>query len=197
MRDAVQQEPIDLNHFVSDVLALLRRSLRPSIDLKFEPSPVPLRVMADKSQLEQVLLNICFNARDAISGRGRIEVSLAITPPRAEEATDTKADPVAAPKVCICIRDTGSGIATEVLPHIFEPFFTTKAEGSGTGLGLANCHSIVKQHKGDITAASTPGQGSEFQVCLPLIEADSPAAAPPVEARRPERAQRQTGTNTR
>lgn len=160
-------------------------SLRPSIDLKFEPSPVPLRVMADKSQLEQVLLNICFNARDAISGRGRIEVSLAITPPRAEEATDTKADPVAAPKVCICIRDTGSGIATEVLPHIFEPFFTTKAEGSGTGLGLANCHSIVKQHKGDITAASTPGQGSEFQVCLPLIEADSPAAAPPVEARRP------------
>jgi PAS domain S-box-containing protein len=167
-REASNKEYIDLNPFVAAVLTLLRRSLPPGITLHFSPAPEPLQVMADKTQLEQVLLNICFNARDAIGGQGNIDVRLAAVPaPGMHNNSGAQA--------CISIRDDGCGIAPELQSEIFEPFFTTKAEGSGTGLGLANCASIMKQHQGRIALESSPGQGSEFRLFLPLA-ATTPAS---------------------
>jgi PAS domain S-box-containing protein len=166
-QDPLRKDSIDLNEFVAEVLALLRRTLRPSISLHFEPAPQPLVVYGDKSQLEQVLLNLCFNARDSIVGTGNIRVRL-----QQSQAPQLRPEGqlAASAYACISVSDDGSGIPADVLPKIFEPFFTTKTPGNGTGLGLANCSSIIKQHLGDITVSSVPGAGSEFQLFLPLLE---------------------------
>lgn len=184
-QDPLRKDIIDLNLFVGEVLALLRRTLRPSISLHFKPAPQALPVNADKSQLEQVLLNLCFNARDAIAGNGNIRVKLqqqAMAP-----HVQPQSQPVATAWACISISDDGNGIPAEVLPSIFEPFFTTKTPGNGTGLGLANCSSSIKQHLGEITVTSTPGEGSEFRLFLPLVEAAAEttqaSVAPPQASR--------------
>lgn len=188
-QDPLRKDIIDLNEFVGEVLALLRRTLRPSISLHFQPAARPLHVKVDKSQLEQVLLNLCFNARDAITGNGNIRLTLDEGRPARLSA---EGEPAAAAYACLRICDDGSGIPVEVLPHIFEPFFTTKSPGNGTGLGLANCHSIIRQHLGEITAHSQPGEGAEFRLYLPLAEADTdtdtgaaPEPAPPAAAAAP------------
>lgn len=172
-QDTVRKESIDLNVFVGEVLTLLSRTLPPAIQLKQRSAAEPLQVKADKTQLEQVILNLCFNALDGITGEGEISVELSCC---ALNANGRAQDPTAAPPnyACIRIADNGSGIAPEILSLIFEPFFTTKQKGSGTGLGLANCYSIIKHHLGEILVESELGRGSVFTVYLPLrLEARS------------------------
>jgi len=162
-------EVVDLNTFSNDLLALLRRTLPTSIKLSLVPADHQLQVRADKSLLEQVFLNICFNARDAVGEKGAIGI---VIEKMTLDAASLRHMPDLEPGeyACISVTDNGCGIDSEVIPQIFDPFFTTKRTGTGTGLGLANCYSIVKQHKGMILVDSTPGAGSCFSVYLPLSE---------------------------
>jgi PAS domain S-box-containing protein len=181
-QEATEKEVIELNAFSEDLITLLQHTLPTSIKLSRVAQESPLYVHADRALLEQVLLNICFNARDAVESIGSIEISLQqkrldkkFLGPRSDNAPGDYA--------LIEVRDDGCGIEADALPRIFDPFFTTKGLGTGTGLGLANCYSIVKQHNGLILADSVPGEGSCFSIYLPLagpglqgIE-DSPKAA--------------------
>jgi signal transduction histidine kinase len=126
-----------------------------------------LVVRGDVGMLEQVLMNLVVNARDAMPGGGRLEVSTQYMS-LSENDVSTKADLAPGAYACIDVADTGSGISPEALTHIFEPFFTTKAVGKGTGLGLATAFGIVKQHQGSIQVESTVGQGTTFRILLPL-----------------------------
>jgi CheY-like chemotaxis protein len=145
---------------------MLRRILGEDILLEVIPTyPLPT-VPGDPGMIEQVIMNLAVNARDAMPGGGR----LVITTERYERSADDpqpNPDIPAGPFVCLTVSDTGSGIPPEHLPRIFEPFFTTKGVGRGTGLGLATIYGIVQQHRGWITVESQPGHGTTFQVHLP------------------------------
>jgi CheY-like chemotaxis protein len=127
------------------------------------------RVEADPSQIEQVLMNLVVNARDAIRGEGRVTVEVEVcevgsgSPPHAPELAPGR-------HVVIGVSDTGEGMDEETQEHIFEPFFTTKPQGSGTGLGLSTVFGIVKQSGGSIRLFSEPGHGSSFRIYLPVCE---------------------------
>ncbi|HEX7083196.1 MAG TPA: ATP-binding protein [Gaiellaceae bacterium] len=161
LRDRV----VDVNAAVLDVNGMLRRLLGPKIAVETRLDPDLHEVKADPGGLEQVLMNLCVNARDAIDGAGTISIETrnlsfrhGVQPP----------DPELRPGdyVSVAVRDTGPGIPEDVLPRIFEPFFTTKPVGSGTGLGLATAYGIVKQSGGALTVASEPG-ATTFTVLLP------------------------------
>ena len=170
-RQVLRPQVIDVNILVHDFENLLRRLLPESIELLIELSPVPAWIRADPSQIEQVLINLVINARDAMPKGGRITLSTVVglqPGPDADERT----------YVSLFVRDTGTGMTPEVQRRIFEPFFTTKPEGTGTGLGLATVHGIVRQTGGDICVTSKPGQGSEFRVVIPAADpATDPATA--------------------
>jgi CheY-like chemotaxis protein len=142
-----------------------------------------LTVHADPVMMEMVLLNLAVNARDAMPEGGRLSIR--------SELVELKTGDMRGPATvnpggfaCVCVEDTGSGIAPEVLPHLFEPFFTTKGVGKGTGLGLASAYGIVKQHQGWIEVDSQPGCGARFKIFLPLKTAPSGAEpAPPPNSR--------------
>ena len=166
-RQVLQAQVIDVCVLIHDFEALLRRLLPESIELVIELSPTPAWIKADPSQIDQVLINLVINARDAMPNGGRITLRTVVglqPSPDADERT----------YVTILVRDTGTGMTPEVQRRIFEPFFTTKPEGAGTGLGLATVHGIVCQTGGDIRVASSPGQGSQFSVLIPAAD---PAAA--------------------
>lgn len=182
-QDMTRPEVFDINEFLQELKELLGRTLPASVDLAVTLTDAPLCVRGDRSQLEQVLLNLCFNARDAIESKGQIRL-------RAGQQTvyglglgpDPQLD--AGEYVVMTVEDDGHGIAADVLPRIFDPFFTTKGTATGTGLGLANSYSIIEQHDGTIIVESTPGKGSSFSVYLPLAaselvaESESPAPEP-------------------
>jgi PAS domain S-box-containing protein len=157
---------VDLNATVLEVDAMLRRLLGPKVALETKLDPGLTTVKADPGGLEQVLMNLCVNARDAIGGAGTITVE---TGHRIFDPGDVLPDPDLQPGdyVLVSVTDTGAGIPDDVLPRIFEPFFTTKPAGSGTGLGLATAYGIVKQSGGALTASSVVGAGSTFTVYLP------------------------------
>jgi PAS domain S-box-containing protein len=157
---------VDLNASVLEVDAMLRRLLGPKVALETKLDPGLATVKADPGGLEQVLMNLCVNARDATGGAGTITVE---TSHRTFGPGDVLPDPDLQPGdyVLVSVTDTGSGIPDDVLPRIFEPFFTTKPAGSGTGLGLATAYGIVKQSGGALTVASVLGAGSTFTVYLP------------------------------
>jgi signal transduction histidine kinase/CheY-like chemotaxis protein len=166
-RQVLQAQVIDVCVLIHDFEALLRRLLPESIELVIELSPTPAWIKADPSQIDQVLINLVINARDAMPNGGRITLRTVVglqPSPDADERT----------YVTILVRDTGTGMTPEVQRRIFEPFFTTKPEGAGTGLGLATVHGIVCQTGGDIGVESSPGQGSQFSVKIPAAD---PAAA--------------------
>jgi signal transduction histidine kinase len=126
-------------------------------------------VVMDPAQFEQIAINLVANARDAIQGRGRIEVDLGVMSiPRGVGAT---AKVASGDYVRLTVEDTGHGMSPEIRSRIFEPFFTTKEPGSGSGLGLAMVHGITQLVGGTITVDSTPGQGTRFEVYLPALEA--------------------------
>jgi PAS domain S-box-containing protein len=157
---------LDINQTVSALLTLLRRLIGEDIELIFRPSEQLWSVKMDPSQIDQVLTNLCVNARDAIGGVGRITIE---TSNIAFDEVAGISQPGFAPGeyVLLSVCDDGCGMEEEVQQHLFEPFFTTKGIGQGTGLGLATVYGIVKQNDGFIHVISEPGKGSTIQIYLP------------------------------
>jgi PAS domain S-box-containing protein len=165
-RTTLRLESTNLRGAFEETLGLLRRTFDPRINIVTHLSPEPWQVRADLGQINQVLMNLCLNARDAMPDGGRLSLELenvTLTPETARLHLDARQGEF----VRLRIRDTGEGIPMEVLPHIFEPFFTTKGPGRGTGLGLAMVFGIVKQHRGWIECASQQGHGTCFDIYLP------------------------------
>jgi PAS domain S-box-containing protein len=162
----MRPEPVDLNAVVSDIEPMLRRLIGEDVELRTSLAPDLGWVQADAGQLDQVILNLVVNARDALSSGGMIELSTAnVLLNDAYAAEHPGARP--GPFVMISVRDTGVGIDRATLARIFEPYFTTKDRGRGTGLGLATVLGIVEQSGGHIDVASTVGEGTTFRVYLP------------------------------
>jgi len=176
-RQVLRVEVLSVNGIVEDMSKIIRRLLGESIKVETQLEPRIWTIRADPGQLEQVLLNLALNARDAMSRGGRLIIA---TEQRQIEPAEIPSGFDAAPGAYVRLRvsDSGCGIPAENLPRIFEPFFTTKGVGRGTGLGLATVYGIVRQHHGWIEVTSTPGGGSSFDIHLPA----APAAEPPDEA---------------
>jgi PAS domain S-box-containing protein len=160
---------LDLNSLIDDIAKILRRVLGEDVDLDFLPGPGLGRVRADRSQIDQIIMNLAVNARDAMPAGGHLVIET--------DNADLDDDFVrrhpgshAGPHVRLAVRDTGCGMAPEVMARIFEPFFTTKGHGRGTGLGLATVYGIVKQSGGYILVDSTPGLGTGFLIYLPRVD---------------------------
>jgi signal transduction histidine kinase/CheY-like chemotaxis protein len=159
-------KPLDLNEVLRQLLTMLRRILPENVDVELiEGHALPL-VEVDRSQLEQVFMNLLINARDAMPDGGRVTIE---TQQVLVNGNYAEAQPWAKPGryVLTTVKDTGSGMERDVLEHIFEPFFTTKAPKAGTGLGLAVSYGIVRQHEGMVHCSSELGAGSAFEVYLP------------------------------
>jgi PAS domain S-box-containing protein len=165
-----QHQPriLDLNELLSNMQSLLRRLISEDIELTTVFETEPATVNADSSQIEQVVMNLIVNARDAMPGGGKIWLatrSLTLT------TEDVKPMLLGRPGifVCLSVTDTGTGMSKEVMQHLFEPFFTTKEKDRGTGLGLSVVYGIVEQHNGWIHVDSEPGHGAEFKIYLPHV----------------------------
>ena len=169
---------LDLNRVVDDLSRMLPRLLGEDIELEIVPQPNLGKVRADAGQIEQILMNLAANARDAMPGGGKLLIETSTVRLDGKYAQRREAAVPAGDYVMLAVSDSGEGIAAEHLPHIFEPFYTTKSEGKGTGLGLATVYGIVKQSGGFIWVYSEPGMGTTFKVYFPLAMQSSPAPAP-------------------
>jgi PAS domain S-box-containing protein len=176
----IQRAPVPLQPLIQEVLGLLRAALPASIVIRPVLAPGVGQVLADATQMHQVLLNLCTNAAHAMRETGGvIDVILdavEVTPDHALVPLQLQAGPY----VRLRVRDTGQGMTPDVMERIFEPFFTTKPTGEGTGLGLAVVHGIVRRHEGAITVESTPARGTTFTIHLPQV-ADAANADVPTE----------------
>jgi signal transduction histidine kinase/CheY-like chemotaxis protein len=161
-------EPVTLNDIVDDVIKIVSRTFDRAIEIKTALQRDLWTVEADRSQIENVILNLCLNARDATPAGGILRIETVNQEIREEEIPYPwfKAGRYSVLK----ISDTGMGMAEEVKKHIFEPFFTTKEKDKGTGMGLAMVYGVVKNHDGFITVDSEPGKGSAFTIYLPVVE---------------------------
>jgi len=165
-KQTVTPKVLDLNETLEGMLKMLRRLIGEDIDLVWLPGKNLGRVRMDPSQIEQLLANLCVNARDAIYDTGKITVETgAVTFDETYCAAHVGSVP--GEYVLLAVSDNGGGMDAETLSHLFEPFFTTKAVGKGTGLGLATLYGIVKQNNGFIDVCSEPGQGTTFKIYLP------------------------------
>jgi two-component system, cell cycle sensor histidine kinase and response regulator CckA len=179
------KQPVVFNQVVGDVVGLLQRSLAKNIIIRPELADDLPPVLGDPGQLNQVLMNLCLNAADAMSERGgtlRIRSAHRLLNPR-ERATLVQAGQ--GEYVCVTVSDTGAGMSADVQKHLFDPFFTTKADRGGTGLGLSIVYGIVTNHGGDITVESAPDKGSVFKLYFPVHhgEAVRPEKAPALPLR--------------
>ncbi|HOH50202.1 MAG TPA: ATP-binding protein, partial [Candidatus Hydrogenedentes bacterium] len=159
------RENLDLNVCVQELLKMLRRYIGEHVGILFRPDGSDMRFVGSAVQMEQLIMNLCINARDAMPAGGVITLETA-----RETLSQIPADfPWASPGeyVRLCVRDTGCGMSRETLERVFEPFFSTKEVGKGTGMGLATVYGVVKQHNGVITVESAPGAGTVFCVFLP------------------------------
>ncbi len=171
---------LDLNEVVRKSERMLGRLLGEDVELEVDLRPSPWAVYADRSQAEQVLLNLVVNARDAMPRGGQLFIG-ARNLAASEHEAGGECEPGAGDWIQLVVRDTGVGMSPEVRAHLFEPFFTTKEQGKGTGLGLATVHGIVSQAGGHTHVESEPGRGTTFKVCLP--RAEGPAAEVPARPR--------------
>ncbi len=173
------RQPLDLSPFLEESLKLLRRTLPESIALHFSHGADEYRVHADPTRMEQVIMNLVINARDAMLPQrgGELSIDLSRVADRDGMQCGLCGEFMEGEWVRLTVTDTGSGIAPEVLPHIFEPFFTTKEVGQGTGLGLAQVYGIVKQHEGHLEVVTHLGAGSSFVIYLPLLALHAPRAS--------------------
>jgi PAS domain S-box-containing protein len=175
-KQILQPVVLDLNALVGDMKPLLRRLIREDVELAGDLEPSLGRIKADPAQLQQVLMNLVVNARDAMPAGGRLQIATANV-----ELDDlfVRANPGArpGPHVRLAVRDTGTGMDAATRARIFEPFFTTKEAGHGTGLGLATVYGIVKQSEGYIEVESEPGRGTTFSLYFARVDE---APAPPV-----------------
>jgi PAS domain S-box-containing protein len=182
-RQTIQVKDVDMNVVVGTMTRMLNRILGEDIDVDIHYAPRPAYVRADPGMIEQVLLNLVVNARDAMPLGGHLSLEIALV-----EGTP-ESGPVKPNGSWVCLRvtDMGSGIPPEHLPHIFEPFFTTKDVGKGTGLGLATTYGIVQQHGGWIDVDSEVERGTTFRVFFPHVSAAAAEAPAPAAAPRPPR----------
>ncbi|MFZ2656133.1 MAG: response regulator [Victivallales bacterium] len=174
-REIQQNIVLDLNAIVSDMEKMLRRLIRENIVLQTTPATALKKIKADPGQLEQVIMNLVVNARDAMSGNGILTISTENVEIDEAYARSRPGEVKPGPYVMLAVGDTGCGMDENVKTHIFEPFFTTKAEGVGTGLGLATVYGIVKQSGGFIDVESELGKGTIFRVYLPQALERNPA----------------------
>jgi PAS domain S-box-containing protein len=176
-KQLLQTKALDLNGVVAGIVPLLRRLIGEDIELTIGPGVAVGRVKADPAQLEQVIVNLAVNARDAMPQGGRLVIETANADLPAEFNDLPEAVP-AGSYAMLKITDTGVGMNATVQAHLFEPFFTTKEVGKGTGLGLATVHGIVRQHGGSIRVYSAPGEGTTFKIYLPQTSDPLDAYAP-------------------
>jgi len=179
-RQTVAPRVLDVNDTTASMLKMLQRLIGESISLVWLPQMGLWPVRVDPSQIDQLLVNLCINARDAIPGVGRVTIE---TGNKVLDETYCAVHPDCVPGeyVMLAVSDDGDGIGKDALGHIFEPFFTTKEPGRGTGLGLSTVYGIVKQNNGYIHVCSEPGKGSTFRIYLPRFAGD--AGEPAVESK--------------
>jgi CheY-like chemotaxis protein len=189
-RQVLQPRVVLLNDVVEGIAPMLSRLIGEDLELVAALEPQLSRVLADPNQVEQVLLNLAVNARDAMPNGGRLTIQTANVE-LDEEYVAHHGESTAGSHVMLAVSDTGTGMDPETLTHMFEPFFTTKPVGTGTGLGLATVYGIVKQSEGSIWAYSEPGKGTTFKIYLPATEAVAALEAP-----RPGRALAAVGLET-
>ena len=168
---------VQLTRHLAEFVDLLRSTLPSSLDFQLEFEPDVPAVMVDPTQLDQVLMNLCINARDAMEGQGAMRVTVRRRQCRDGICASCQAA-VAGDFVELAVADTGQGIAPAVLERVFDPFFTTKPQGKGTGMGLSTTHGIVHDGGGHILVESTVGKGSTFRVLLPVLDAAIARAMP-------------------
>lgn len=176
-RSVMEQSTLDLLPFIKEFDKLLVRVLPETIRVDLTYQPGRYLVSADPARLQQVIMNLALNARDAMPGGGILKLALDHFHLSPQEVPPT---PYLPPGdwITLAVSDTGVGIPPEVLPHIFEPFFTTKPVGQGTGLGLAQAYGIIKQHDGYIDVQSQPGQGARFTIYLPTLPVEEKPEEP-------------------
>ncbi|HEX7018613.1 MAG TPA: ATP-binding protein, partial [Gemmatimonadaceae bacterium] len=188
-RQVLRPQVVDLNATIEDLEKMLRRLIGEDVALETRLAPDLWPVRVDPGQIEQVVMNLVVNARDAMTDGGslRITTSNEAVPPSLANAHGGCAG--AGEYVCLVVTDTGAGMSPEVRSHIFEPFFTTKGPGKGTGLGLSTIYGIVQQSDGFIQVESAPGIGSTFRIFLPRSRGDvADTPAPAAQAAGPENA---------
>jgi two-component system cell cycle sensor histidine kinase/response regulator CckA len=178
-RQLIQPKKLDMNKIVGNMTDMLGRLLGEDISLQLNYAQSPATVEADAGMMEQVLLNLAVNARDAMPRGGQLAVRISVVEIN-EDHVARHLEARTGRFICVSKSDTGCGIPPENLPRIFEPFFTTKQIGKGTGLGLATVYGIVKQHQGWIEVESAVGKGTTFRIYIPYVgvaqaEAEKPA----------------------
>jgi PAS domain S-box-containing protein len=181
-KQTIQRRVFDINEVLANLHKMLGRLIGEHITLSCNFHPLPLRVSADIGCVEQVMINLAVNARDAMLEGGELKIS---TSPVTTDDQILRRNPEvqAGPYARVSVQDTGCGMTPDVLARIFEPFFTTKEVGKGTGLGLATVYGILKQHGGWIEVNSVPGKGSTFHFYLPLTALPAPDSSPVAAAK--------------
>jgi two-component system, cell cycle sensor histidine kinase and response regulator CckA len=171
-----RKQRLELNETVVEMQKMLDRVVGENIALTFAPCSQPLHVHADESMLDQVLLNLVVNARDAVGASGAITIA---TDSRCFQRDQLRGyeDCTPGDYVMFSVTDNGCGISPEILPRIFEPFFTTKDTGKGTGLGLSIVYGVIHQHKGFVTVRSKLNEGTTFECWLPAQPTEAKPAA--------------------
>jgi PAS domain S-box-containing protein len=188
-REVVRPRVLNLNDVVADVQDMLRRTIGEHIELTTSLDPDLWYVLADRGKVEQILVNLAVNARDAMPGGGGLTIDTGKVLVDADTAAQ-RPGLKEGPHVLLRVTDSGCGMPPEIIRQAFEPFFTTKAKGEGTGLGLATVYGIVTQADGHVQISSTPGAGTTFTVLLPATE-EQPEVAP-----EPEQAPVRSGAET-
>ncbi len=187
-RQAMKLGPLDLNAVLDNLLKMLRRLLGEQVELEFCGKTGLPCVEADTGMIEQVVVNLCVNARDAMPQGGKLTIKTELVE---LDETAILAQPESRPGrfVSLVMADNGCGMDEATQKHMFEPFFTTKDVGKGTGLGLATVYGIVKQHKGWAEVQSSIGVGTTFRIFLPAIEATTPSPSAQKQSSPPQRGQ--------
>ncbi len=171
-KTAVEKKPINIAPIIIESLKLLRASIPTSIEIRQNITKEIHTILADPTQINQILINLCTNANHAMPGGGILEVGLKNVE-LDEGATAQHSDLDPGPYVHLTVTDTGQGMNPEIKGRIFDPYFTTKDVGKGTGLGLSVVHGIVKNHRGGISVNSEPGEGTTFGIYFPVIETEA------------------------
>ena len=180
-KQVLDMKDIDLGRTIGEMIPMISRLLSEEIDINFQPPDGPVHVKADQSQLEQVLMNLAVNARDAMPKGGRLVIRLNCIHPKESLLPDYPPD-MSGPLAELLVQDTGRGMDRETMARIFDPFFTTKKPGQGTGLGLSTIYGIIKQSGGEITVNSEPEIGTTFRIFLPMLQLQKETSAEPHSA---------------
>jgi two-component system, cell cycle sensor histidine kinase and response regulator CckA len=182
-KQAIEPRILNINDLILDMGRLLRRLIGEDIELITLPAPNLGQVKVDRGQIEQVVVNLAINARDAMPDGGKLTIETK-NATLDELYAQLHLEVSAGDYILLAISDTGVGMNAEVQSHLFEPFFTTKAAGKGTGLGLATCYGIIKQHSGSISVYSEVGHGTIFKIYLPCVVSATEESAQRVEIER-------------